>query len=703
MEQGNKITSGSRKFALKGLSCSSCAAGIEAALRQQPQINAVQINFNQASLKVESDLPDSELLPLLQRIGENVETGLVVSHWGQGAAPQESRGEWVQWVKLGVGSLLLVAGFLLSAAQPDSSIAIACYLISYLLVGGSVLLAAARNLRQKFWFDENLLMTIATVGALIIGEYPEAVAVMLFYLIGEILQGRAVDRSRRAIGRLIDIRPETANLLEGGQVREVRPQDVEVDATIVIRPGERVPLDGEVVEGESLLDTSALTGESVPRRMAAGDELLAGMINGEGVLRARVIREFEKSTLARILELVEHASENKAGTERFITRFARIYTPFVVAAAILIAVLPPLFFFASWSDWFYRSLIFLVVSCPCALLVSIPLGFFGGIGRASHQGILVKGGNYLEALARTGTVVFDKTGTLTRGVFEVTAVNPAPGWEKDGLLELAALAETHSNHPVGKSIRSACNNSFDVERLQESRELTGLGVVATIDDRQVLVGNRRLLLDKGIEVDPAPGSGTAVHLAVDGQYAGYLIIADVVRDDAKETVDRLRKLGVKHMVMLSGDREAAVREVAESLNLDASYAELLPDQKLEKVEELLNASHQGKMAVVGDGINDAPILARSDVGVAMGGLGSDAAIEAADVVLMTDEPAKLATAIETARLTERIVWQNIIMAFTAKGIVLLLGVFGLASMWQAIFADVGVALLAVMNSIRIVR
>lgn len=702
MEQGDTLTAKSRKFALTGLTCTSCAAAIETTLRQQPRIDAVQINFNQASLRVESELPTAELLPLLQRIGESVETGLVVSPWGEKPAALASR-EWLQWAKLGLGSLLLLAGFLIARDAPASVPAIGCYLVSYLLVGGTVILAALRNLRNRFWFDENLLMTIATVGALIIGEYPEAVAVMLFYLIGEILQGRAVDRSRRAIGALIDIRPDSANLLEDGQVRSVAPQQVGIGARIVVRPGERVPLDGAIIDGTSLLDTSALTGEAVPRRMVAGDTLLAGMINGEGVLTVRVDREYAQSTLARILDLVEHASDNKAGTERFITRFARIYTPLVVAAALLIAVLPPLVFGGGWSDWFYRSLIFLVVSCPCALLVSIPLGFFGGIGRASHQGILVKGGNHLETLARTETVVFDKTGTLTRGVFEVRTIAPAPAWQRRELLELAALAETHSNHPVGQSIRTACACDLDPDRLQESRELPGLGIVATIDARRVLVGNHRLLMREGIEVAAVTGSGTAVHLAVDGVYAGYLLIADVVRDDALETVARLRKLGVRRMVMLSGDREAAVREVAQQLGLDEYHAELLPDQKLAKVEELLAEQHRGRLLVVGDGINDAPILARSDVGVAMGGLGSDAAIEAADVVLMTDEPAKLATAIETARLTERIVWQNIALAFTAKGAVLLLGLFGLATIWQAIFADVGVALLAVLNAIRIVR
>lgn len=702
MDQADNPISNSRKFALAGLTCTSCAAGIEQSLRLQPVIRAVQINFNQASLKVDSDLPTAELLPLLQRIGESVETGLVVSPWGEKPELLES-GERLQWIKLAIGSLLLLAGFLIARGNPDSYLAIACYLTSYLLVGGNVLLAALRNLRNKFWFDENLLMTIATVGALVIGEYPEAVAVMLFYLVGEIFQGRAVDRSRRAIGALIDIRPDSANLLLDGQVQTVKPQQVQIGELIVVRPGERVPLDGEIIDGESLLDTSALTGEAVPRRMVQGDELLAGMINNDGVLKVRVLRPFDQSTLARILDLVEHASENKAGTERFITRFARIYTPLVVATAALIALLPPLLLGADWIDWFYRSLIFLVVSCPCALLVSIPLGFFGGIGRASHQGILVKGGNHLETLARTGTVVFDKTGTLTRGVFEVQTIAPASGWNSEQLLELAAMAETHSTHPVGKSIRSACEQPFDPDRLQSNRELPGLGIVATIDGRQVLVGNRRLLLQEGVDVAPVPGSGTAVHLLVDGEYAGHLLIADAIREDAEQTISRLRELGVKRMVMLSGDREPAVREVAERLGLDGFHAELLPDQKLEIVEELLADSHRGKLAVVGDGINDAPILARADVGVAMGGLGSDAAIEAADVVLMTDEPAKLATGIETARLTERIVWQNISLAFSAKGIVMLLGLFGLASIWQAIFADVGVALLAVLNAIRIVR
>ena len=692
-----------RKFSLTGLTCSSCAAGIEKSLRQQPQILSAQINFNQACLKVESNLPTEELLPLLQRIGEGVETGLIVTPWGESSFSRSEAGARVQWIKLGLGSLLLLTGVLASSMYPDSIFSISCYLTSYLLVGGNVIFAALRNIRNRFWFDENLLMTLATIGALLIGEYPEAVAVMLFYLIGEIFQGRAVDKSRRAIGALIDIRPDQANLLMNGKLSIVQPQQVHVGAQIVVRPGERVPLDGKVLAGESFLNTSALTGESVPRRMTPGDELLAGMINGEGVLTVRVLREFDQSTLARVLDLVEHASENKAQTERFITRFARIYTPLVVVAALLIGLIPPLLFGGGWSDWCYRALIFLVVSCPCALLVSIPLGFFGGIGRASHQGILVKGGNHLETLARAGTVVFDKTGTLTRGVFELQKIAPELGWKEDQLLELAALAETHSGHPVGKSIRAAYNGSFSADRLQESRELPGLGIVATIDGRRVLAGNRRLLQQEGLALEPAPGSGTAVHLAVEGEYVGYLVISDAIRDGAATAICRLRGLGIKRIVMLSGDRPAAVREVAEVLGFDEFHAELLPAQKLEKVEELLARQHRGKLVVVGDGINDAPVLARADVGVAMGGLGSDAAIEAADVVLMTDEPEKLATAIETARLTERIVWQNITLAFSAKGLVLILGLFGLASMWQAIFADVGVALLAVFNAIRIVR
>ena len=701
IEQDSSAWATSCRFALQNLGCASCAGKIEAAIRELPQVLDARLNFTAGSLQIDSPRPCRDLLEEVREIIERFEPGVSVRPWQEAGESKPGRHIRLQLWRLAGGALLLGLALLLERLV-GAGPALVCYLASYLLAGGSVLLAAAANIRRGGWFDEHLLMSIATIGALALGEYPEAVAVMLFYLLGEIVQGRAVDRSRREIAALLDIRPDSANLLEGQQVRRVDPNQLDIGQLILVRPGERVPLDGVIIDGESLLDSSALTGESRPRRQGVGDEVLAGMINGAGSLTLRVVRPFAESTLARVIELVENASGNKANTERFITRFARVYTPLVVLAATLIAVLPPLFV-GDWGGWLYRALIFLVVSCPCALVISIPLGFFGGIGRASRQGILVKGGNYLEALANAETVVFDKTGTLTRGVFEVREILPEAGFAVDQLVELAALAEIDSHHPIGQSIRERFGQRLERGRIAKLEERPGLGVVATIDGRQVLAGNRKLLQQYALEPPRLEAPGTAVYLAVDGRYAGALLIADELREGTAGAVARLRRLGVSHIEMLSGDRQREARRIAESLGLDGWRAELLPDQKLEALEQLISRRPQGKLVMVGDGINDAPVLARADVGVAMGGLGSDAAIEAADVVLMTDEPDKLATAIETARLTRRIVWQNIVLAFVAKGGVMLLGVFGLATIWQAIFADVGVAVLAVLNAVRIIR
>ncbi|HEY5673959.1 MAG TPA: heavy metal translocating P-type ATPase [Malonomonas sp.] len=699
--QAESRSTASCRFALQGLSCASCAGKIEAAVNELPGVLDAHLNFTSGSLRLDSPRPCHELLSEVREVVERFEPGVSVRPWQESRTQAPGRHIRLQLWRLAGGALLLLLALLLEKNLPRE-LTIGIYLGSYLLAGGSVLLAALSTLRRGGWFDEHLLMSIATVGALAIGEYPEAVAVMLFYLLGEIVQGRAVDRSRREIAALLDIRPDSANLLEGEQLRSLPPEQLVVGQLILVRPGERVPLDGVIIAGESLLDSSALTGESRPRRQSVGDEVLAGMINGSGSLTLRVVRPFAQSTLARVIELVENASENKASTERFITRFARIYTPLVVLAATLIALLPPLFV-GGWSDWFYRALIFLVVSCPCALVISIPLGFFGGIGRASKQGILVKGGNFLEALAQVETVVFDKTGTLTQGVFEVLKVLPEDGFSVAELLELAALAETDSSHPIGQSIREKFAQPLERRRVLDLVEQPGLGISALIDGRRVLAGNRKLLEQIGISPARLEEPGSAVYLAVDGRYAGALLIADRLREGAAGAVARLRQLGVKRIEMLSGDRRREVQRIAETLHLDGWRAELLPDQKLECLEEILQQAGKGRVVMVGDGINDAPVLARADVGVAMGGLGSDAAIEAADVVLMTDEPDKLATAIETARLTRLIVWQNIALAFSVKGGVMLLGLFGLASIWQAIFADVGVALLAVLNAVRIIR
>lgn len=695
------LSPSSCRFSLQGLGCASCAGKIEAAVLELPHVTDAYLNFTAGSLRIESPRPCNELLREVRQVVERYEPGVAVRPWAEAKLEQPARHIRTQLWRLAGGAVLLLLALLLEHFFGRTP-ALLCYLASYLVAGGSVLLAAFSNLRRGGWFDEHLLMSIATIGALALGEYPEAVAVMLFYLLGEIVQGRAVDHSRREIAALLDIRPDTANLLEGQQVRQVSPEQVEIGQLILVRPGERVPLDGVIIDGEALLDSSALTGESRPRRKGVGDQVLAGMINGSASLTLRTVRLLADSTLTRVIDLVEHASEKKANTERFITRFARVYTPVVVLLAALIALLPPLFV-GGWSDWLYRALIFLVVSCPCALVISIPLGFFGGIGRASKQGILVKGGNYLEALAQVETVVFDKTGTLTRGVFEVQQILPAEPFSVDEILELAALAEIDSGHPIGQSIRTRYGQRLDRQRTAELQEQAGFGVSLMIDGRAVLLGNRQLLEQAGIEVPTVEATGSPVYLAVAGRYAGVLLIADQLREDAVEAIARLRELGVRKIWMLSGDRQREAKRIAEELQLDGWKAELLPDQKLAALENYQQKCRQGRLIMVGDGINDAPVLARADVGVAMGGLGSDAAIEAADVVLMTDEPGKLATAIETARLTRRIVWQNIALAFVAKGGVMLLGLFGLATIWQAIFADVGVALLAVLNAVRIIR
>ncbi|PUU87972.1 MAG: heavy metal-translocating P-type ATPase, Cd/Co/Hg/Pb/Zn-transporting, partial [Halanaerobium sp.] len=576
---------------------------------------------------------------------------------------------------------------------------------SYLLIGGPVLMAAFKNIKRGQVFDENFLMSIATIGAFSIQEFPEGVAVMLFYMVGEIFQERAVDRSRRSIKKLMDIRPDYANLKLEDTTKEVDPEDVQIGDIIIIKPGEKVPLDGEVLEGSSMVDTSALTGESVPRKVETGDEILSGTINKDGLLTVEVTKEYGQSTVSKILELVENASGKKAPTEKFITKFARYYTPVVVYSALAIAVLPPLFLQgAAFADWFYRALIFLVISCPCALVVSIPLGFFGGIGRASRQGVLVKGGNYLEALNNVSQIVFDKTGTLTKGEFAVSKVESYNGFNNEQILTMAAYAESHSTHPIAKSIVEAFDQKIDNQRIKDYQEISGHGIKAVVDDKEILAGNIKLMNKNNIEYQEVDADGTIVYLAIENKYAGYITITDELKEDSIKAIKGLKELGIKQLTMLTGDREAVAGRVAQRLGLDNYYSELLPDQKVDEIEELLGRQKENdKLIFVGDGINDAPVLARSDIGVAMGGLGSDAAIEAADVVLMTDEPSKLITAINTARRTRKIVWQNIILALGVKGIVLIMGAVGLATMWGAVFADVGVALIAVFNAVRISR
>ena len=578
------------------------------------------------------------------------------------------------------------------------------YIIAYVIVGFEIVRKAIRNIIRGKVFDENFLMTVATIGAFGIGEFPEAVAVMLFYQVGELFQSYAVDKSRKSISNLMDIRPDFANVERDGKIEKVDPDDVKIGEIIIVKPGEKIPLDGYVIEGQSSLDTKALTGEALPREISEGEEVLSGSINLNGVIKIKVTKEYGESTVSKILDLVENASNKKSKSENFITKFAKYYTPIVVAIAVILAVIPPLIIKdATLSDWLYRALSFLVVSCPCALVISIPLSFFGGIGGASKMGVLIKGSNYLEQLANTEIVVFDKTGTLTEGVFEVQKVE-AIDISKEELLRLTAYAENYSNHPISLSVKEAYNKEIDEKEIIEAQELSGMGISAKIGERNVLVGNEKLMNEKQINFTKYDDIGTILYIAIDGKYAGYIVIADKIKEDSKRAIKNLKKNNIKQTVMLTGDRKDVGENVAKELELDKVYTELLPDGKVQKVEDLLKEkSEKGKLAFVGDGINDAPVLALADIGIAMGGLGSDAAIEAADVVLMTDEPSKIVDAIHLSKKTMRIVKENIIFAISVKILVLILSAFGLSTMWEAVFADVGVSIIAILNALRILR
>ena len=578
------------------------------------------------------------------------------------------------------------------------------YIIAYIIVGFEIVRKALRNITRGKVFDENFLMTVATIGAFGIGEFPEAASVMLFYQVGELFQSYAVDKSRKSIASLMDIRPDYANIEKDGKLEKVDPDEVKIGDIIVVKPGEKIPLDGIVVEGKTNLDTKALTGEPMPREANIGDDVISGCINLSGLIKVKVTKEFGESTVSKILDLVENASSKKSKSENFITKFAGYYTPIVVIIAVILAIVPPLVIpGAEFLDWIYRALSFLVVSCPCALVISIPLSFFGGIGGASKMGILIKGSNYLEALSNTEIVVFDKTGTLTEGDAKVQKIE-AEGISKEELLEITALAENFSNHPIAISIKSEYNKPIDEKRIVKTQELTGRGIKATIDEKEVLVGNEKLMKEEKIDYKECTDAGTALYVAIDKKYVGYILIADSIKKDSKKAIQNLKKNGIKQTVMLTGDRKQVGEVVAKELGIDKVYTELLPDGKVEKVEELLKEkSPKGKLAFVGDGINDAPVLAISDIGIAMGALGSDAAIEAADVVLMTDEPSKIVDAIHLSKKTMRIVKENITFAILVKVIVLILSAFGLSTMWEAVFADVGVSIIAIINALRVLR
>ncbi len=578
------------------------------------------------------------------------------------------------------------------------------FIISYIIVGFEILRKAVRNIFRGKVFDENFLMSVATIGAFGIGEFPEAVAVMLFYQIGELFQSYAVDKSRKSIASLMDIRPDYANIYRDEKIEKVNPEEVKIGDTIIVKPGEKIPLDGTIIEGTTTLDTKALTGESLPREAKEGDKVLSGCINLNGVIKIKVEKEYGESTVSKILDLVENASSKKSKSENFITKFAKYYTPIVVIIALILAIIPPLFITgATFSDWVYRALSFLVVSCPCALVISIPLSFFGGIGGASKMGVLIKGSNYLEALSNTEIAVFDKTGTLTKGVFEVQKIEPV-GISKEELLKISAYAENYSNHPISKSIKQAYNKKIDEKQISNYEEISGLGISARINNEEVFVGNEKLMQKENIEYEKCKDIGTILYVAINKKYAGYILIADEIKKDSKQTIEELKKNGIKQTVMLTGDKKEVGESVAKEIGIDKVYTELLPTDKVQKVEELLKTkTAKGKLAFVGDGINDAPVLALADIGIAMGGLGADSAIEAADVVIMTDEPSKIIKSIKLSKKTMKIVKENIIFAIAIKILVLILAALGISTMWEAVFADVGVSIIAIINALRALK
>ncbi|MBQ6051974.1 MAG: cadmium-translocating P-type ATPase [Clostridia bacterium] len=714
-----------KDYILKGLDCPNCSAKIEDEVKKLDYVVFASVNLMQQSLAVEfeeknaSDI-DRDVEKIVHSHEPDVEVSLKNAHNHecdkdefidecrdcQGHCHDDGDDDFKSdLIKIIIGAVVYAAALILNAVLDlPFAVYITMLLAAYVILGGEVVLHAVKNIFRGRIFDENFLMTVSTVGAFAIGEYPEAVAVMLFYTVGELFQELAVRRSRKSITELMDIRPDRATVLRNGEQMTVYPDEVEPGETIIIRPGEKIPLDGIITDGESTLDTKAITGESAPRNVFCGDEVLSGSINVNGVITVKTTKSFGESTVSKIIDLVQNASSNKAPTENFITAFAKYYTPAVVAAAVLLAVIPPLFFNGLWSDWLYRAFSFLVISCPCALVISIPLAFFGGIGAASKHGILVKGGNYLEALNKVETVIFDKTGTITKGVFKVSETVPAEGISADELSEAAAYAECFSNHPIAISVIESYGKSVDRGSISEYEEIAGYGIRAVKNGEEILAGNEKLMEKRKIDFSVCDGTGTKVYIAKDGRYLGCIVISDEIKKDSKNAVSDLKKLGVKKTVMLTGDSEIIAKDICEKTGIDEFYASLLPDEKVKIIEKIKKETdNRSKIAFAGDGINDAPSLATADIGIAMGGTGSDAAIEAADFVLMTDEPSKIAEAIKIAGETKKTVIENIVFALGVKAIFLLLSAFGAANMWMAVFADVGVALIAILNSIRILR
>ncbi|MCX7904652.1 MAG: heavy metal translocating P-type ATPase [Caloramator sp.] len=679
---------------LVGLNCANCAAKIEKDIKNIYGVKDASINLTSQKLvlTIDDEKNWEDILAQVKFIVNKYEPDVKVED-KEIKAKLNINSEIIYLVS---GAVLFLLGYLFKNTLREL-----LFILSYVLIGHDILLKAFKNIKNGQVFDENFLMSIATIGAFLIGEMPEAVSVMLFYKIGETLQDLAIERSRRSIKSLLDIRPDFANLVVGHEIKRVDPDDVKIGDFIIVKPGERIPLDGVVVKGNSSVDTSALTGETILRDVSEGDEVLGGFINKSGLLKIKVTKEFKASTVNKILELVEGANRRKAKTENFITKFARVYTPIVVLAALLIAVIPPMILKEPFSSWVYRALIFLVVSCPCALVISIPLGFFGGIGAASKNGILVKGSNYLEALNYVNMVVFDKTGTLTKGKLRIKNIRAEGVIDKRKVLEYAAYAEFYSNHPIAQCILKEYG-VIDKTRIKEHKEISGFGIEAKIDDKEVLVGSAKLMIDRGISIREDYEVGTKVYVAVDGKFIGCIVIEDEIKEDAKETILLLKKMGIKP-IMLTGDHRDVASDVAEKLDIDEYYYGLLPDEKVEKLEELEIEGENGKIVFVGDGINDAPVIARADIGIAMGALGQDAAIEAADIVIMNDQIKNILTAMNIAKKTKKVVWQNICLALFVKVLVMVMASFGVANMWEAVFADVGVALLAVLNSIRIIR
>ena len=712
---GNENTNNKKvEITLGGLNCAHCSEEIGNKVSKLDNVVQSNLNFISKKLTVEvaKNVDEKLVIEEIIDIINDTEPGLDIKV-NFLDTKKENKVEAIEEVepsnkrdliKLIIGSIMYIFGIFQTATGFESKFVNILFLIVYLIVGYDVLLKALKNASKGRVFDENFLMSIATVGAVTIGEVPEAVGVMLFYKIGEYLQSIAVGKSRKSITSLMQIRPDSANLKVGSEIKVVSPEEVSIGDIIVVKPGEKIPLDGVVVDGFSMVDTSALTGESVLREIGVGESALSGFINKNALLTIEVTKEFGESTVSKILDLVENASSKKSKTENFISKFAKYYTPFVLFSAMAIAFIPPLVVpNAEFLDWFYRGLVFLVVSCPCALVLSIPLSFFSGIGNSSKHGILIKGSNYLEALKNVDTVVFDKTGTLTKGVFKVTKVSPVGISEKE-LIEYAAYAEVNSNHPIAKSIVNYYKESIDLEKITYFEEIAAHGIKVKYNDLHILAGNDKLMSSENILYFKTDDIGTVVYIAVNGAYRGYIVISDEIKEDSREAIRNLKLSGVKEVVMLTGDNENVANKIAKELGIDKVYSNLLPNEKVDRLEEIFkNKLSKEKVAFVGDGINDAPVLARADVGIAMGALGSDAAIEAADVVLMTDEPSKIAKAIEIARKTNKIVWQNIVFALGVKAIVLILSAGGVATMWEAIFADVGVALIAVLNAMRVMK